>query len=233
MICESFYKTIGLDIPIPLGRSDRVKFNRFVFEKYFVPRMEYCKKNGSFLELSIKDIKTVENYVTRKVESKKSEWDSKDNINRQKRVMTGACIEYGLYRFFNKENEFDDSIVDNPNKRNHPDLLPSGILCDIKGSSISNVPLVFKSTRFYTCKMGRYNGQKFRCANLIGITDKKSVWFLGIASPRILNEYSDENLVMMSTNSSKTGFYGVEHLEDLPFKWEDFKKTCAINSLIV
>ena len=92
------------------------------------------------------------------------------------------CIEYGLLKFFGKENQFDDSIVRISYKRNRPGfVLPLGIICDIKGSSMNNVPLVFKNTRSYTCNIGNYKGKKYRCVNLIGITDNKSVWFLSFA----------------------------------------------------
>jgi hypothetical protein len=233
MVCEKFYKTLGLSKPKPLEKNDRVKFNRFVFTNYFIPRMDSCESKNMLIHLSSKDLKFLQNFSEKKSKAKSKEWGGFDNKNRAKREMTGACIEYGVLKLFGKENEFDDSIVDSSSKRNHPDLLPLGILCDIKGSSLNNVPLVFKSTRTYMCGFDKYKGRRYRCSNIIGITDHKQVWLLGIASPRVLEEYVDDNLIMFSENTSKTGFYGVDKLEDLPLDWDDFKQVCSQRSLIL
>lgn len=232
--CKEFYKTLGLMEPQLLTqRNDRVKFNRYVFQNYFIPRIEYCKTKNFFVELDNKDLSFIENFVDKKVKAKTKEWKGVDDKNRSKREWTGACIEYAVLKFFGKENKFDDSIVDASYKRNHPDLLPLGILCDVKGASMNNVPLVFKSIRTYTCNVGNYRGKKYRCANILGITDYKYVWLLGIASPRILEDYVDDNLMMIAENTTKTGFYGVNQLEDLPLDWNDFKNLCSEKSLVL
>jgi hypothetical protein len=193
--------------------------------------MENCKSKNFCIDLNEKDLKFIEHFSEEKTKAKEKEWRGFDNKNRSKREMTGACIEYGLLKFFGKENLFDDSIVDKSYKKCYPDLLPFGIICDVKGSSMNNVPLVFKTSRTYTCNIGNYKGKRYRCSNIIGITDCKSVWLLGVASPKILEEYSDENLVMISENTTKTGFYGVNQLQDLPKDWNEFKKMCSQNSL--
>jgi hypothetical protein len=228
MICKEFYKSIGLSKPKPLEKIDRIKFNRYVFKNIFQPRMKDCP----IVELNKKDKSFIEDFAKRKVIAKSIE-SGTDNHNRIKREMTGACIEYGLLKFFNKEDKFDDSIVDKSYKRNHPDLLPLGIVCDVKGSSINNVPLVFKTCRLYTCGHESYFGKKYRCSNLIGITDYDKVWLLGVASPRVLEDYSDDNLIMMADNRTKTGFFGVNQLKDLPDEWLIFKDLCSMESLIL
>lgn len=233
MICESFYKSIGLSAPQPLERNDRVKFNRFVFKNYFLPRMEDCKGKGTFLQLSPQDLRYLENFAEKKVKAKTKEWGGRDDKNRSKREMTGACIEYGVLKLFGREKDFDDSIVDQSYKRNHPDLLPLGIVCDVKGSSMNNVPLVFKTSRTYVCNFDKYKGRRYRCSNIIGITDQKTVWLLGIASPRVLEEYVDDNLIMIADNTTKTGFYGVNELEDIPLDWNEFKDFCSAKSLVL
>jgi hypothetical protein len=233
MICQEFYKHVGFSETSVLSRSHRVKFNRFVFETHFKPRMQYCELNNFKIELSDSDLTFLTKFSERKVEAKDKEWKGIDSKFRGKREMTGACIEYGLLKFFGKESQFDDSIVDKSYKRNHPDLLSSGVICDIKGSSLKNVPLVFKSSRTYACNVGNHKGKRYRCANVIGITDQKSVWLLGIASPKILEDYVDDNLVMFAENTSKTGFYGVNKLEDLPNNWQQFKRVCTEKSLIL
>lgn len=233
MICESFYKSIGLSVPKSLKQNDRVKFNRYVFQNYFIPRMEDCKDKGTLIQLSPKDLKYLEKFAENKVKAKTKEWGGRDDKNRSKREMTGACIEYGVLKLFGREKDFDDSIVDQSYKRNHPDLLPLGIVCDVKGSSYNNVPLVFKTSRTYTCNFEKYKGKRYRCSNIIGITDHLKVWLLGIASPRVLEEYVDDNLIMIADNTTKTGFYGVDQLEDIPLDWDTFKEVCSKKSLIL
>ena len=79
MICESFYKSIGLSTPKHLEKNDRVKFNRFVFQNYFLPRMESCKLKNTFIELSSKDLKFIEDFTDRKVKAKTKEWKGVDS----------------------------------------------------------------------------------------------------------------------------------------------------------
>jgi hypothetical protein len=109
-------------------------------------------------------------------------------------------------------------------------LIPLGVLADIKGSSLNNVPLVFRKSRPYVVKEGKNKGREFKCVNVLGITDQDKVWLLGIASQEILEKYSDTNLIMIAEITTKTGFYGVDHLLDLPDKWSEFKKLCLEKS---
>lgn len=233
MIYHEFYKTFGIITPVSLSKTDRIKFNRYVFDNDFKPKMESCQNKKQYVELSSEDLEKINTFAALKVNAKTKEWRGVDDKNRIKRETTGACIEYGLLKLFKKEDQFDNSVVDKSYKKNHPDLLPLGVLCDIKGSSMNNVPLVFKENRTYTCNIGRYKGKKYRCSNVIGITDHKSVWILGIASPKILQECVDDNLIIMSENTTKTGFHGVRQLEDIPLEWEHFKQLCSEKSLIL
>jgi hypothetical protein len=195
--------------------------------------MELCKEKQTLVELNKEDLSFLESFCEQKVKAKTKEWRGVDDKNRAKREMTGSCIEYGLLKLFGKQDKFDNSIVDASYKRNHPDLLPLGVLCDIKGSSMHNVPLVFKSSRTYVCNVGNYKGRRYRCSNVIGITDQKNVWILGIANPRMLESYVDDNLIMIAENTTKTGFYGVDKLKDIPLYWDDFKQMCSEESLIL
>jgi hypothetical protein len=38
---------------------------------------------------------------------------------------------------------------------------------------------------------------------------------------------------MIAENTTKTGFYGVDKLEDLPNDWDVFKKLCSEKSLVL
>jgi hypothetical protein len=193
--------------------------------------MEFCEKNGKKLKLTKRDKELIENFSLAKAKAKEKEWKGFDNKHRAKREMTGASIEYGLLKFYGKEKFFDDSIVEKSARKNHPDLLPLGVICDIKGSSINNVPLVFKTTRSYVCEVGKHAGKRYRCANVIGITDNDHVWLMGIASPKILETCVDDNLIMIAENTTKTGFYGAAELVDLPKTWKEFTGLCSELSL--
>jgi len=227
MLYKEFYNSIGLQEYQPLTKNQRVKFNRFVFKNIFKPAIDNCKV---IIELTELELAFIENFIKDKVVVKQQESNGFDNKHRLKRELTGACIEFALLKYFKKQTEFDDSIVKSSKKKNYPDLLPLGILCDVKGSIINNVPLVFKDKRSYTYQDGKNKGKQYKCCNLIGITNHKTVWILGIATPEILKEYVDDNLIMFSENTSKTGFYGVNQLIQLPKKWNDFKKICKLNN---
>lgn len=223
---SDFYKSKGVERGSPLQQSDRIHFNRFVFENIFRPRMKECESNGRMLVLSETDKKFVEDFAKKKCEAKTKEWKGFDDKNRIKREMTGAYVEYALLKFYKKESAFDDSIVSRSSLKNRPDLLPQQVICDIKGSSINNVPLVFKNTRSYTVDAGKLKGMKYKCVNVIGITDHNSVWILGIASSEVLETFVDDNLIISAMNTSKTGFYGADKLDHIPESWMEFKGIC-------
>ena len=227
---EEYYKSLKLSVGDQMERNDRVKFNRFIFEKCFRPQMEKCEKSGRVVVLTEKDKKHLEDFSAKKVIAKTKEWRGFDNQMRSKRERTGSSIEYGLLKYYGKEDKFDDSIVDKSSKKNYPDLVPLGVFADVKGSSINNVPLVFKKSRPYVCPSGQHKGKEFKCVNVIGITDHEKVWLLGIASQEVLEKYSDTNLIMIAENTTKTGFYGALELIELPEGWMEFKKLCLKKS---
>lgn len=227
---EEFYQSLNLQAGDPMKPSDRVKFNRFIFKKAFIPKMEECEKSGRVVILTDKDKQFIENFSIKKAEAKAKEWKGFDNKMRSKRELTGSSVEYSVLKFYGKQDKFDDSIVDKSYKKSHPDLIPLGVFADVKGSSVNNVPLVFKKSRPYVCPDGKHKGKAFKCVNVIGITDHEKVWLLGIASQDVLEKYSDTNLIMIAENTTKTGFYGALNLIELPEKWSDFKKLCLEKS---
>lgn len=220
---NDFYISNGLNPSQPLSTNNRIKFNRFVFNNLFLPKMEECKSKNTLIELNKNDIEIIKNFVIKKVPVKTKERNGIDDKNIIKRETTGACVEYAFLKLYGLENKFDTEIVDHSYQKSNPDLLPLGIACDIKGSSIGNVPLVFKQSRTYKCKETLYAGRRYRCPNIFGITDHNKIWLLGIATPEILEKYVDDNLIIISTNSTKTGFYGVNKLINLPSSWSELK----------
>ena len=226
MTVSDFYTSINKKQGEPLSSLYRRQYNNFVFENLFLPRMSVSPK----LELNKKDKDLILKFATEKAKAKEKEWRGVDDQKRIKREMTGAAVEYGLLKYYGDEQFFDNSIVEHSSFKNHPDLLPHSVLCDIKGASINNVPLVFKKTRSYECKTEPYIGKRYHCPNIIGITDNDTVWLLGIASVDVLKYCVDDNLMMIAENDTKTGFYGALELVDLPKEWKELAHITAVMS---
>jgi len=217
---KEFYEYIQKTPGEKLSKTNRIIFNNFVTEQLIQPKL--IKSNQVLLTQS--DWKKIEEFAKNKAKAKDIEWNGIDANRRIKREMTGATIEYALLKKYKREWQFDDSIVKKSSLKNHPDLLPVGVCCDIKGSSVNNVPLIFKESRYYICGVGNHVGKRYKCPNVIGVTDTKNVWLLGIASPEVLQTYCDENLIMIAENTTKTGFFGFDKLIELPNGWESFKE---------
>lgn len=211
---------------IKINKDDRVRFISYIFDTFYRPRMKLCEELGRIVTLTESDLKFLSEFTENVVKEKCGKGFGFDNDNREKREMTGSCCEYGILKYFNKEHLFDNSIVENPKERNYPDLFPLRIYCDVKGCSFDSVPLVFRESRSYICPSGKHKGKKYKCSNVICVTDNKKVWLLGIASCDILKQYSDNNLIKNVDNITKTGFYGVDKLDMLPDTWEEFGMVC-------
>jgi hypothetical protein len=229
MYLTEFYNYISKAPGECLSQTNRVIFNHFVTENLIQPRL----LSQNIVELSPSDLKNIENFALRKAKAKDIEWNGVDASKRVKREMTGATVEYALLKKYGRESYFDNSIVARSSKKNYPDLLPLGACCDVKGSSVNNVPLIFKTSRSYVCDVGVNAGKRYKCPNVIGVTDTENVWILGLATPTVLEQYSDENLIIIAENTTKTGFFGFDKLIDLPHTWESFVKLCWQSSIKV
>lgn len=218
---ESFYDYIGKPIGTVLGRTNRDLFNHYLSENQILPKMEKSEK----IQLSINDICFIKKFAIAKMSAKEAEFNGRDDDYRLKREMTGATIEYTLLKKYGKESYFDNSIVAQSKLKNYPDLMIVDIMCDVKGSDPKNSPLIFNKERCYSV-----NGNQYYVPNVIGVTDNSSVWLLGIATPEVLHNNSDVNLVKIAEPFQKTGFYGFDKLIDLPNKFADFSNLC--NSVI-
>lgn len=219
---KEFYEYIGKPIDSPLGSTNRNNYNAFVSEELIEPHLKLCKQ----LELSPKELEQIKTFALLKSKAKGEEWAGLDDYARIKRELTGATIEFALLKKYGRELYFDNSIVARSSTKNYPDLLPLGVYCDVKGASFRNVPMVFIEDRTYTDK----DGTKYKCPNVIGITNNTEIWLLGIASPEILRTYVDRNLIKddsaFSEAVKKTGFYGFDKLIKMPDNWDAFVKIC-------
>ena len=222
MLIKDFYKSQNLKEGESMSSYKRRLYNTFVIDNFFKPRLETCQK----IVLTKDDKEKINTFVIKKAAAKTKEFNGFDDKNRIKRETTGASIEYGLLKYYNKHEYFDDSIVEKSSIKNNPDLMPFGILCDVKGSSTDNVPMVFKKQRSYIIPFGMHKGKHYYCPNIIGMTDNDTIWILGIADVDGLHQDVDDNLIVNSTNDTKTGFYGVTNLIDLPPTWDNLNRLC-------
>jgi len=207
MRCKSFYESIDI-APQPLeDMKRRFQFNQWVYINLIKPRMSVCP----VVPLTGEDFKVICPFYKAKEQAKHDEWAGVDDHNRLKRELTGACGEYGSLKFWGWEDRFDAEIVGDSRKKSFPDFRPFGIQCEIKGSALGNVPIVFRENK---------------CSNLIYTTDHKKVWLLGIATPEVLKTYVDDNLRLTFARPDKIGFYGFAHLVDAPSSREDLKSLC-------
>lgn len=232
MTKEDLYKLADSKIDDNFTQNKRFDFIQTIFEKLFIPKIEQSKKIGLVVDLYEKEIEFIENFVSKKVMTKEKEWQGCDMLNSFKRNMTGAIIEFALLKFYNKQEKFDCSITSKSHEKYYPDLMDIGILTDIKGCSWNSVPLVMKKQKSYLMKNGNYSGIRYKCSNIICVRENNNVIILGIASPKILSEYTDENLVGNCSNPNKTGFWGVNELLDIPNEWNNLIDICNKNVIL-
>jgi len=200
--------------------------NDSAFEDFFEPRMMTCPK----VSLTDPQIKLVRDFVARLWQSKIAEypWDAENIIDRN---VIGRLCEYALLAIYRKEAYFDDSIGKSTNYTT-PDLWQSPrhkrqlpdprIPADVKGSRFGNTPLIEKELKSVVI-----DGVRHLCPNIICVSDFRNVWFLGIASPKVLKECSSTSLIKNANNGKKTAFYGADKLVPVPKTWEELQAVCT------
>ena len=203
--------------------------NESAFERFFEPRMETCKR----IDLTEPQIESVRKFVARLWQRKIDEypWDAKNIIERN---MIGRLCEYGCLAHYGKPEYFDDSIGNSKDyhfpdlwnsPRNKTQLPDPRIPADIKGSRLMNTPLVQDR------KIIELEGVRCVYPLIICVSDFKSVWILGIASPEVVYKYSSETLIKNANNKDKTAFYGADKLIDAPNTWNELREVCK--SLVI
>ena len=63
-------KPLDYPTPEPLRSIRQICFNRYVFENFFKPKLEYCKANDLFIELTKNDLGFIENFIIKKPKQK-------------------------------------------------------------------------------------------------------------------------------------------------------------------
>jgi hypothetical protein len=199
--------------------------NASAFQDFFEPRLLTCPR----VTVGQSQYKFVEDFVSRLWKDKIDEypWDAKNIIERN---IIGRLCEYAFLSAFRKEAYFDDSIgkstdyttPDLWHSPRHKKQLPNPLIpSDIKSSRFGNTPLVEKQLKSVVV-----NGVRHQCPNIICVSDYKTVWFLGIASPTILKTHSTVALIKNAKNDRKTAFYGADKLVAIPPTWDELRKTC-------
>lgn len=199
--------------------------NTDAFGTYFEPRMLTCPR----VTVSPQQYKFVEDFVARLWARKIKEypWDAKNIIERN---IIGRLCEYAFLSAYRQEAYFDDSIGQStsyttpdlwhspPHKKKLPDpLIPT----DVKGSRFGNTPLIEKQLKSVVI-----DGVRYLCPDVICVSDYKSVWILGIASPTVLKTCSSVDLIKNANNSRKTAFYGADKLVPVPKTWDELREVC-------
>jgi hypothetical protein len=200
--------------------------------KQFEARMKVCPR----IELSEKDAVFLWDFSLRKAQRKSGEYGDTDGRQMATRNMCGVSGEFASLLYYGQEEYFDDSIgsswsYDQPDWWNSPPhkkhLSDPCIPLEVKSSHRGNVPLVKKKEKSFKCDVTGCKGKRYFCPNLICVVENKTVWLLGLASPAVLAEYIDDELIINAKNWEKTGFYGVDHLIDIPPTWDELRAVCA------
>lgn len=125
-----------------------------------------------------------------------------DNLKESKRFSTGFLGEAALEKYLSVN--IIDWTIGNSNKYHVPDV--PGYNVGIKTVEFGKFPIIFKDNKY----------PQIIC--VINPKERKKVHILGLATVEILNEYQDDNLILdvnLRARGTKTGFYGLKHLEKL------------------
>lgn len=180
----------------------------------------YSVKKRPFVDIPEEYKKKTEEFNKEYVDCKKAEIEKmKHNDNQQlyKRATTGRLAECAVEIYLHKN--FTDWTIGKSEDYNYADLEPGGLPIGVKCSSFGNYPTFDPDT----------TEPQIICIRLSVEKEKKErIFILGLASPEILREYSDINLILDDNlrekkkpngNYAKTAFYGFKHL--VPFKTEN------------
>ena len=234
---EELYKFAGLRIGSKLyDIRDRYRLTDVVRERVLAPCIKKTIKDERFVVLSFDELAYLIDFARRKTKAKFKEWAEKDAHNRITRDLTGAKGEYGSLKYYDREQYFNDKITENSSETNYPDWMEAGVPLGTKTSLKIHMPMVFKSKRTYNFRGNPE--QKYKCCDIICIVDgtmieSPLVYLLGLATPAILEEYVDDNLILQADVPSKTGFWGMEHLLPLPKTFEELQAVCSSNIVAV
>ena len=147
------------------------------------------EKVNSFVRLVVKEKNKEEHYKS-------------DNNSKFKRFYNGIIGEVAIEKLLGMEGKIIDWSVGNSNTYHKPDLSAIGLKVGIKTVEYGLFPVIFKISYY---------------PEIINIVYKKKyVYVCGIALKDTLNKYQSNSLIKdknLKKRSTKTGFYGFQHLK--------------------
>lgn len=168
---------------------------------------DYVKKySNSFVRVLLDNntISDVQCFVEKLIiEKAKEEHHKIDGKKESKRFTTGILGEAAIEKFLGIKIR-NWSSIGHSNLFNYPDI--PGYEIGIKTVEFGKFPIIFKKNWYsqIICIRGRENPNLF--------------FICGLATPDILNQYQDENLILdhnLKARGTKTGFYGFKYLKPI------------------
>lgn len=158
---------------------------------------QFRKCNPVCIQLSPGERNRIDNWVKKIIKEKMKELVHKNDGSReQKRWKTGRMGEVALEILFKKK--FTDWTIGESEHYAYADLKDLGVDVGVKTVDYGSFPLVHKHSRR---------------SEIICVTYGDKVYVLGLATPDVLNTYSDQKYVKTaSAKDRKTGFYGFDKL---------------------
>ena len=158
---------------------------------------QFAKCHPVCIKLSSGDRNRIENWVNKIIQEKmKEKVHQYDGSKESKRWKTGRMGEVALEILFNKK--FADWTIGKSENYAYADLKDLGVDVGVKTVDYGSFPLVHKHSRR---------------PEIICVTYGDKVYILGLATPDVLNTYSDHKYVKTaSALDRKTGFYGFDKL---------------------
>lgn len=169
-------------------------------EERFVNDVLGCKDNMVYISLTDQELDTIDIFVHKVIERKKSEGHHQiDGSQEYKRFFTGTMGEFAIEKFFNVK--FIDWSIGNSDDYNRADLLSIGLNVGIKTVEMFKHPIVHKTPHR---------------PELINIRrNRNTIILCGLATIPVLQKYQDDSLILsplLKSRGTKTGFYGFDHL---------------------
>lgn len=154
------------------------------------------------VQLGVEDYNRAAEFASRVITAKASEQHHQaDGDREQERWVTGILGEMAMERFLG--SPFIDWTVGNSDDYNRADLAGLNVAAGIKTVKRGQYPVVHRDPQR---------------PEVILVRDGLAVHVCGLASPEVMRQYADENLILnarLRARGTKTGFWGFAEL--VPF----------------
>jgi hypothetical protein len=187
----------------------------YLDSQYFNEQFNKC--NSKCILIPYEKREEIDAFVQKVIIAKsKEKVHQHDGRREPKRWKTGRMGECALEILFKKK--FADWEIGHSDKFSYADLKDLGVDIGIKTVDYGSFPLVHKHSKR---------------AEIICVTYGNRVYVLGLATPDILNTYSDQKYVRdANALDRKTGFYGFDKLIPIHSYEDLMEHACKLNLLI-